>query len=300
MSNAEKIELVLSARDQGIALEPALSAVELSRSSWYYHRNYKVSYESKYEWLRPIVEEIVTEHADYGVPRIWRELRQTYGRRVNHKVIRRLVNLWGLSIRRNVRDPERDGIKSAIRAAGSRADLVNGRGDIGPFEVIITDFTEIKYAGGNRKAKLMPLIDHEVKLVYGWSLEAERSSRGAIKAWDAALETFEQLGIKPEDIIVHQDRDSVYTSFVWLWRLMIKEKVRISYAMNGARGNTVMESFNSSLKRECGSLFIEASDMDELREVVDAQIKYYNHRRIHSSIGYRTPMGYARELRAGQ
>ncbi len=300
MSNEEKYQFVASACERGTALEPALSAVDLSRSSWYYHKNYKVRYEEKYEWLRPILEEIITDHSDYGVPRIWRELRRTYGHRVNHKVIRRLVKMWGLSIRRHIREPERDGIKSAIRVAGSRADMVTGRDDIKPFEVIITDFTELTYADGKKKAKLMPMIDHEVKIVYGWALGAERNWHLAIRAWEKAIETFKTLGIDPEGIIVHHDRDSVYTSCGWLWRLMTEDKVQMSYAMNGAKDNTTMESFNSSLKRECRSLFIEASDIDHLREVVDKQINYYNHRRIHSSIGHRPPMEYARDLRPGK
>ncbi len=300
MSTEEKYQFVASAREQGTALEPALDAVDLPRSSWYYHKNYKVRYEAKYEWLRPILEEIITEHSDYGVPRIWRALRNTYGHKINHKVIRRLVNIWDLNIRRHIHEPERDGINSAIRAAGSRADMVTGRSDIKPFEVIITDFTELTYAGGKKKAKLMPLIDHEIKLVYGWALDVERSWRVAIRAWEKAMETFESLGMGPEGIIVHQDRDSVYRSYGWLWRLMIQDKVQMSYAMNGAKDNTTMESFNSSLKREWGSLFIEASDMDHLRSVVEQRVNYYNHRRMHSSIGYRMPMEYARELRRGK
>jgi len=300
MSNEEKYQFVASACEQGIALSPALAAVDLPRSSWYYQKNDKVRYEAKYKWLRPILEEIITEHPDYGVPRIWRELRQTYEHKINHKVIRRLVDIWGLSIRRHIREPERDGIKSAVRAAGSRADMVTGRDDIKPFEVIVTDFTELTYAGGKRKAKLMPMIDYEVKVVYGWALDAERNWRVATRAWEKSVKMLKSLRINPEGIIVHHDRDSVYTSYGWLWRLMTEDKVQVSYAMNGAKDNTVMESFNSSLKRECGSLFIEASDIDHLRELVEKQINYYNHRRIHSSIGYRTPMGYARELRAGQ
>jgi len=300
MSNREKVQHVKEARESGVRLEPALNAVELARSTWYYHRNQKTDYAKKYEWLRPLVEEIIRENSGYGVPRIKRTLEECYGHTVNHKVLRRLLRMWDLSLRRNTRKPERDGVKSAIRTAGSQADLVTGMDDIEPFEVTVTDFTELRYAGGTRKAKLMPLIGHETKMVYGWALGPERNSRVAIRAWERAVETFQQFNICPEDMIVHHDRDSVYTSFRWLWRLLMEDGVRLSFAMRGAKDNTVVESFNGRFKDEGGSLFTEASNVEELRDVVGEQMSYYNRDRIHSSIDYMPPARFVRHLRWGE
>jgi len=300
MTTEQKVQHVREAREEGRRLEPALRAVELPRSTWYYHRNQKTDYAEKYEWLRPLVEEIIRENSGYGVPRIKRALEECYGHTVNHKVLRRLLRMWDLSLRQNTRQPERDGVKSAIRAAGSQADLVTGRDDIEPFEVTVTDFTELRYAGGTRKAKLMPIIGHETKMAYGWALGPERNSRVAIRAWERALETFQRLGICQEGMIVHHDRDSVYTGFRWLWRLLTQDGVRLSFAMRGAKDNTVMEAFNSRFKEECRSLFTEASDVEGLREVVEHQMNYYNHDRIHSSIDYVSPSSFVRRLRRGE
>jgi len=300
MTNEQKVQHVREARDSGVRLEPALRAVELARSTWYYHRNQKVDYGEKYEWLRPLLEQITRDYSDYGVPRIKRALEELYGYTVNHKVLRRLLRMWDLSLRQNTRQPERDGVNSAIRAAGSQADLVTGRDDIEPFEVSVTDFTELRYAGGTRKAKLMPILGHQTKMVYGWALGPERNSHVAIRACERALETFQRFDICPEDMIVHHDRDSVYRSFRWLWRLLMEDGVWLSFAMRGAKDNTVMEAFNGRFKEEGRSLFTEASDVEGLRDVVGEQMRYYNRHRIHSSIDYVPPARFVRRLRWGE
>ena len=51
-------------REYGLA--SALAAVGLARSTWYYHRTEKVSYEAKYGHLRALLEEIARKHPEYG------------------------------------------------------------------------------------------------------------------------------------------------------------------------------------------------------------------------------------------
>lgn len=49
-----------------------------------------------------------------------------------------------------------------------------GRQEIRPLEVAYTDFTELVYAGGRRKAYLIPILDHASKVVLGWAVESGR------------------------------------------------------------------------------------------------------------------------------
>lgn len=290
------MEKVTQARKEGMELGPALSAMELPRSTWYYHKNEKVSYREKYEWLQPLVQQIIADHPAYGVRRIQRELSEEYDCRVNHKVLRRVLEMWDLSMKRKVHKGSQNGIKSAIRTAGSQADLVSGRDNIDQFEVTVTDFTDLRYAGGKRKAKLMILLAYKTKVVYGWAVGSERNRQLALSAWERAKATFTELGISVEGMIVHHDRDSVYTSFQWLRQLLVEDQAVVSYAMGGAQDNTVMESFNGSFKRENDSLLQDATDIEELRMVVRDQIEYYNNDRRHSSIGYEFPRRHAEQM----
>ncbi len=101
-------------------------------------------------------------------------------------------------------------------------------------------------------------------------------------------------------MIVHHDQDPVYTSYAWTSQLLVKDEVQLSYALEGAKDNPAMESFNSRFKAEGHSLFLEAPDLIALQKVVAAQIRYYNTRRRHSSLGYLSPLAFLKKHWSGQ
>jgi transposase InsO family protein len=243
-----------------------------------------------------MLEDILREHPSYGIPRITPELSERHGRQINHKVIQELLHLWDLSMLRRAKKPRPSSIRQAILAAGDKANLVKGMIQIGLFEVSYTDFTEIRYANGYRKAHLMPIIGHACKMAYGWALGESADSVLAMEAWNMAKKTFEGLGITCEGMIMHHDQDSVYTGHMWTGQLLLRDKVRLSYALDGARDNTEMESFNGHFKQEGNSLFLDAGDMEELKIVVSRQMEYYNTKRRHSSLGYVSPMAYIESM----
>jgi len=98
-------------------------------------------------------------------------------------------------------------------------------------------------------------------------------------------------------VIVHHDQDPVFTGYGWTARLLLKDHVRVSYALNGARDNPEMEGFNSPFKSENRFLFLDAQTLDQLRAVVAERMAYYNRERRHSSIGYRAPATFVATLR---
>jgi len=60
MSTEQKVALVASVwLEYGLA--PALAAVELPKSTWYYQQRHKVPYGQKYAQLRPVLEQIARE-----------------------------------------------------------------------------------------------------------------------------------------------------------------------------------------------------------------------------------------------
>lgn len=276
-------------------LAPALAAVGLARSTWYYHRTQKVAYESKYAHLRSFLEEIARKHPEYGYRRTTRELREGFGVIVNTKVVRHLHRLWDLAILRCTQIPRPSGIRRIIREAKGRVNLVASLREIRPFEVLYTDFTEIRYAGGERKAYLMPIIDHASKVVYGWALAERANVTLALRAWQRARQTLRSFGVSPRGLIMHHDQDPVYTSYAWIGRLLHGERVRVSFALQGARDNPWMESFHSRFKGEWKSLFLDARSIEELEKIVADRIHYYNAERRHSSIGYLSPLNFIRQ-----
>ena len=296
MTTAQKVSLVESARDT-YGLNVALSAVGLAKSTWYYQTKHKVNYEEKYAHLLSILESIAHEYPAYGVPRIMPELREEHHVDVNHKVVERLLRSRNLLILRSTHRPRPSKVQQAIAKAGKRANLVAQMEEIGLFQVVYTDFTELLYANGHQKAILMPIVGHASKMVFGWAVGESADTTLALRAWERAREALRRLGVPYAGMIMHHDQDPVYISYRWTSQLLLKDHLQVSYALRGAKDNTEMESFNGHSKPHNHSLFLGARSLTELITVVDERMRHYNTRRRHSSVGYVPPLTYIEQMR---
>jgi len=72
------------------------------------------------------------------------------------------------------------------------------------------------------------------------------------------------VGWNPRGLIVHDDQDTVYTSYRWLRQPLIEDGVVVSYCERGAKDNPWMESFWGHFKGENSSLFLDAATFEEL------------------------------------
>ncbi|MBE0711556.1 MAG: transposase [Candidatus Aminicenantes bacterium] len=267
-----------------------MAALGLSKGTWHYAQR-KRSYEEKHSSLRQPLFEIARHHPEYGYRRTKAELWDR-GIPVNRKVVERLHLAWDLAVIRRIRKPKTSYVAKLLQETGAKVNLVAGLTEIDDFEVLYTDYTEIVYQRGRRKAQLMPLVDHANKLVVGHALGEADNTELALAAWRSAKKTLQRYGIKTEGLIVHHDRDGVYLGHGWLYELAVRDHVRVSYSPNGAKGNVYMESFNSRFKEENRLLFWEQKDFASLKKVVDQRIRYYNHVRRHSALGNQSPVRY--------
>ena len=171
--------------------------------------------------------------------------------------------------------------------------------EIGLFQVVYTDFTELLYADGRRKAILIPIIGHVSKMAFGWVVGESPNTTLALQAWERAKDSLQRLDVPYARMIMHHDRDSVFTGYEWTSQLLLKDGLRLSYALRGAKDNPEMESFNGRFKGEGLSLFLNAQTLEELIEIVDQRMAYYNTERRHSSIGYVPPVTYIEREQSG-
>jgi len=224
------------------------------------------------------------------------DLREVHDCAVNHKVVERLLRLWDLRIIRGTRKRRPSGIRKAILEVGGKANLVAQMDRIELFQVVYTDFTEISYANGCRKAVLMPIIGHTSKLACGWAVGKTGTTEVALRAWRRARETLSGFGIPRSGMIMRHDRDPVYTGYRWTSRLLLKDEVRVSYPLGGAKDNPEMESFNGRFKTEGDSLFCEAQTLAELASMVEKRMAYYNATRRHSSLNHVAPLTFVKSM----
>ena len=288
MTVEEKVSLVRDHRGR-YGLNRCCEALALSKGTWHYRQKRDGAVNTAEESLKQELHKTILEHPGYGYRRLQPELEARVGHPVNHKRLRRLLRESNLGFTRHLPRHRPGKIQEILRDHPEGVDLVTG-GNWDTLEVLSTDFTELAYAGGSRKAWFMAMVDISGKWAPGWAVGPRRHRELAARCWRRTYQSLSAYGLDPGGLIVHQDQDSVYTSYDWLELLLIKHGVKVSYSQRGARGNPWVESMWGRIKTELGSLITEARDLPELEAIMDQHMHYYNNRRRHSAIGNQSPM----------
>ena len=283
----EKIELVKAHRHE-YGLIACLRAVGLSKGTWHYRRHRK-SQTERDAVLKAEIVSVIESHPDYGQRRIHAELVERMARPINPKRLRRLLKHYDLSLRRCLPKPSISPVVVVVAQTAATADLVKGR-SFKALEVFSTDFTELFYAGGQRKAYLMVLLCIESRRAGGWAVSERRCRQVALKSLSRLTRNLGAVGRDLRGVIIHHDKDSVYTSYAWLRRVLLEEDGRLSYAEEGAKDNPWIESFWGRFKTENADLFLSCETLAEVKTVVADRLVYYNEARRHSSLDYKRPM----------
>jgi len=233
---------------------------------------------------RQIAEHFEESNGVYGSPRIHALLRRR-GERVGRKRVVRLMRGLRLKARANRIYWKRSGGAVTCRLAiGNEARV---RDVTGPDQVWRGDITYLKAGGALRY--LAVVIDQYSRRLLGYQLGTERTSHLTAAALGRAL-----ARRKPAPgLIFHSDRGSEYGGYVYRDRLACCGIVQSMNRPKTMTDNAHVESFFHSLKSEA----IHGRRLEsrgELDRVVRRYIGRYNRTRIHSSLGYRSPIDYER------
>jgi len=152
--------------------------------------------------------------------------------------------------------------------------------------VWVGDVTYLKIKG--RWQYLATVMDQYSRRIIGWSLSSTRTTELTRAALRYALKKR-----KPKaGVIFHTDRGIEYTGHGFQ-RILTDNGIHHSVNRPGkCTDNASMESFFHSLKAELirGTGF---EDAQELRRSLSLYINtFYNEVRLHSGIGYKSPMKY--------
>lgn len=219
----------------------------------------------------------------YGVRRIHAELASG-GVRVAYKRVQRLMRELG-PVSVHPRRRRRTTIPAA--EPSSLPDLV-GRAFVpdGPNLLWYGDITYVRTWDG--WAYIASVIDGFSRKVIGWAVADHMRTELVVSALSMALEQRRPA----EGVIFHADRGGQYTSSEFV-EFCAENGVRNSVGRTGiCYDNAAAESFWATLKKE----FIHLHPFDTVarlrRETFEYIEGYYNTKRIHSSLGYVTPVEY--------
>jgi putative transposase len=284
------MKLVEEHRDT-YGLNRCLEALDLSKGTWHYRRRRHKESErrTKDEALKERIVKVIEEHPGYGYRRIGRELAERHAQRVNHKRLRRVLKSYELGLRRCLPKSKPSAVQRLVATVGTSADLIKGRSSFGVLKAFSTDFKELPYDGGRKKAHLMVLLDLGSRWAGGFALGRARNRSVALEALGKLRGAMAGMGRGLSGVVIHHDKDSVYTSYRWLEEVLLKDRARVSYTQRGARDNPWIESFWGRFETENGELLLQAETEEELRTIVEEQLEYYNRDRRHSALDYRRP-----------
>ncbi|MFI9274874.1 IS3 family transposase [Kitasatospora sp. NPDC052896] len=238
-----------------------------------------------------ITEVHAASHGSYGAPRVHATLQRD-GERCGRRRIARLMRQAGLEGRHR-RRRHRTTIPDPQAAA--RPDLVLR--DFTPDPVALDarwcgDITYVPTEEG--WLYLATVIDIASRRVVGWATADHLRTELVADALRAACRTRRPSG----PVVFHSDRGCQYTSREFA-ELATEFGVRLSVGRTGqCWDNALAESFFATLKRELLGDHPWPSQAAARTAIFEWIEAWYNIRRLHSSLGYRSPAEYETALAA--
>lgn len=146
------------------------------------------------------------------------------------------------------------------------------------------DITYLKV--GQRWHYLAVVLDLFSRRIIGWALGKNKTTELTLKALKLALNKRKPSGA----VLFHTDRGAEYRAHV-VQQFLVKHNIQASMNRPGCcTDNAEVESFFHSLKADLirGNKF---ETMNKLQTKLGGYLNYfYNRQRLHSSLGYKTPV----------
>jgi len=254
---------------KGLSIRKQCSLLSVNRSNVYY----KTILPRNDTELANEIHELWLEMPYYGYRRITAEL-QRRGYQVNHKRILRLMRTMKLKALYPIP-------KTTIASPDHKIYpyLLKDVCIVSPNQVWSTDITYLKTSGGF--VYLVAIIDVYSRFVLSWRISNTLEKSFCLDMLACSL-------TRNRPIIINTDQGCQFTSLAWI-NMVEGAGVRVS--MDG-RGrwvdNVFIERFWRTIKYEHVLLY-SFDTVGQLKQSVGDFIETYNTRRLHQSLGYKTP-----------
>jgi transposase InsO family protein len=253
-----------------------------SRSSYYYREQVAVD-----GALQEAILAVAAEWPTYGYRRMTAELRRR-GWVVNHKRVCHLMDEMGLKVKVK---RKRRRTTNSDHPFPRYPNLVLGLGVVYPDQVWVADITYVRLGQGF--VYLAVIMDVFTRAIRGWNLSRSLEERLTLTALQQALNAHHVPGIH------HSDQGIQYAAMDYTAMLQAHH-VQISMA---EIGEPTQNGFAERLMR---TIKEEEVDLSEYQDYADARRQIgrfledvYMRKRIHSSLGYLTPLEFEEQWVSG-
>ena len=220
------------------------------------------------------IDEVFTEHPYFGTRRMLKTL-QELGFDIGRKKVRKYYRIMGI----DAIYPKMN-LSKRNQAHKVYPYLLRNYKITGPNKVYSTDITYIRLKHGF--VYLVAVIDWYSRYILSWKISISLDTEFCVEALNEAITTHGN----PE--IFNTDQGVQFTSRKFI---EVLELHKIAISMDGkgrALDNVFIERFWRSLKQEK----IYRIDLESVKEAIEAineYMEFYNKRRIHQSLDYKTP-----------
>ena len=216
----------------------------------------------------------------YGAPRIHQALKAR-GIQTSRKRVARLMRERGLAARKKRRFCVTTNSAHCLETAPNV--LQRCFNAPRPNVAWAGDITYVATAEG--WLYLAVLLDLYSRRVVGWSMSESLDTQLATSALRMAIDARRP----PSGLVHHSDRGTQYASAEYRQRLEQHGMICSMSRRANCWDNAVAESFFSTLKTELANGRVFASRRAATQAIFEYLEVFYNRKRLHSSIGYRSP-----------
>ena len=264
-------------------------ALELPRGTYYNRKRREgqlTSYEISDTKLKPLIEQIFHDSKNrFGRKPIHYKLSEM-GYHVSEKRIVRIMKELGLEITKPAYKAEH---QKPLPRVYFKNLLARQFDQPEPNLIWVSDITYIKV--GDQYYYICVILDLFSRKVLSYSISDTINTTLSLSTFDTAF----QVRCRPNNLMFHSDQGVQYTAYAF--RKHLRElKVKQSFSTSGTPyDNSVCESFFHTLKKEALYHHLYATPQ-ELGEVLNEYIEFYNGYRPHRKLNMKTPIQYEAEF----
>ena len=242
--------------------------------------------------MRDLIEQVQAEFPFYGYRRIYAHIKRLRGTATNRKTILRIMRKYGLKalIWRGFKVKTTD----SEHNYGYAPNLLPGMTLTGVNQVWVTDITYIRIKTGF--VYLSVIMDLYSRRVVGWAISKNIDAKLCLSALGNAIEERYPMA----GLVHHSDRGVQYACHEYRQRLEDYEIVPSMSATGYCYDNAFMESWFKTLKAEEVYLTEYETVEDVLNNVPHLIEVVYNPKRLHSGLGYVSPVEFEALAAMGQ
>ena len=217
----------------------------------------------------------------YGSPRIHQALRAA-GTRISRRRVERLMREGGLRARAAKLYRAIPGLHAFFTSVPNRQ---LDRLTTSPDQVWVGDITYLKV--GHTWRYLAVVMDRYSRRIVGWSMSSHKDAGLTLAALNHAV-----FNRRPQPgLLFHSDRGIEYAADAFRARLGALGFVQSMNRPREVTDNAHMESFFHSMKTDVVH-GVSLASQDAVARLLRSYIPYYNRVRLHSGLGYRSPVDY--------